>query len=170
MSKIVGEAILFSMYYAAKDPIVLPDDKAPVIEYVEEPVSEGTPIFRDVYMEKIHCKGAAQAFKIDGLPESNVKNIHLSNASLEAKQAISINEGSDVFFKNVEIKHSAGAFLSLVNGKNVAFENVTAINTDARKCKISGSKTKNVSFKNMPWLRTDLLQLDEKLEQGAVKL
>lgn len=169
MSKIPGEAILFSMFYAAKDPIVLPDDHAPAIEYREEPVTEATPVFRDVFMEKIHCKGAAMAFKIDGLPESNVKNIHLTNASLEAQQGISINEGSDVFFKNVEIKHRDGAFFNFVNAKNVAFENVSALNPDARKSKISGSKTKNIAFKNMPWLGANLLLLDDKFERKEVK-
>lgn len=169
MSKIVGESILFSMYYAAKDPIILTDDKTPVVEYLEEPVTEATPVFRDVFMEKIYCKGAEVAFKIDGLPESNVQNIYLTDASLEARQSVSITEGSDIFFKNVEIKHREGALLTLVNGKNVAFENVSALNTDARQSKISGSKTKNISFKNTPWLNNNLLILDRKVRKSEVK-
>jgi hypothetical protein len=110
------------------------------------------------------------AFKIDGLPESNARNIRLTDASIEAQQAVSINEGSDIFFKNVEIKHRAGAFINLVNGKNVAFENVSALNADARQTKISGSKTKNIAFKNMPWLNNELLLLDGKVGKSEVKL
>ncbi len=170
MSKIVGEAILFSMYYAAKDPIILPDDNAPVIEYKEEPVSDKTPVFRDVFMEKIYCKGAAVAFKLDGLPESNVQNIQLTNASLQAQQGILINEGSDIVFRNTAIRQQAGAFAHIVNGKNIAFENILALNTENQKIKIAGSKTQNISFKEMPWLRDNLLQLDGKFGPNEVKL
>jgi len=169
MSKIPGEAILFSMYYAAKDPIILSDDNAPIVEYQEEPFTEATPIFKDVFMEKIHCKGAAMAFKLDGLPESNVKNIHLTDADIEAQQGISIQEGSDIFFKNVEIKHHSGAFLKMVNAKNVLFEQVTPLNNAAQKCRISGSKTKNIAFSNMPWLNGDLINLDKQVVPGEVK-
>ncbi|HAQ37892.1 MAG TPA: glucuronyl hydrolase [Saprospirales bacterium] len=58
MSKIVGEAILFSMYYAAKDPIPLSDDDAAIMESTEEPFTEATRVFRDVYKDKKYLKAA----------------------------------------------------------------------------------------------------------------
>jgi DNA sulfur modification protein DndE len=61
MTKIVGEAILFDMYYAAKDPIALIGDESGPIEIKAEPVTEATPEFRDFYMENIYCNGAKTA-------------------------------------------------------------------------------------------------------------
>jgi hypothetical protein len=121
-------------------------------------------------MENIHCKGAAVAFKLDGLPESNVQNIQLTDASLQARQGILINEGSDLLFRRTEIRQQTGAFIHIVNGKNIAFESVSALNTENQQIKIAGSKTQNITFKEMPWLRESLLQLDGKFEKVEVKL
>jgi len=169
MSKIVGEAILFSMYYAAKDPIPLSDDDTPVIESIEEPFTEATPVFRDVYMDKIYCKGASAAIRIDGLPESNVKNIRLSNASMETEQGMLINEGSDILFSQVEIKHKTGHLIHMVNGKNILFTNVKGLNPALSSVKVSGTKTKNIRFESMSWLKKPNIKTDTGVKSGEIK-
>ena len=167
--RIVGEAILFSMYYAAKDPIALIDDKWAPIEYKEEPFTEATPVFKDVFMENIYCSGAAAAFKIDGLPESNVSNIHLSKASISADHGINITEGQNIHFTDVEINHSNGVFLTALNAKDVIFNKVKAINSDLQQVNIGGSKTKNIHFKNMNGLDKSKLTIDTKVPDNQVK-
>jgi DNA sulfur modification protein DndE len=170
MTKIVGEAILFSMYYAAKDPIILSDDQAPIIEYKMEPFTEETPIFKDVFMEDVACKGAAIAFKIDGLPESNVSNIGLKNSSLEASKGITINEGSKVNFTNVEIHHKEGNLINLVNGTDIQFDNLSPTNITNQKIKLSGSKTEKVKFKNVKWLQESSLILDPVIGKNKITI
>jgi polygalacturonase len=58
MKDIVGEAILFDMYYAAVDPIKLSGEKrdAPKTELL--PVTDATPQFKNFYIENIVCNGA----------------------------------------------------------------------------------------------------------------
>ena len=46
MSEIVGEAILFDMYYFAVDPVKLAGDKDQPITYAAEPVTDATPTFK----------------------------------------------------------------------------------------------------------------------------
>lgn len=169
MSRIIGEAILFSMYYAAKDPIALIDDNWAPIEYKEEPFTDATPVFRDVFMENIYCNGAAAALKIDGLPESNVSNIHLSKASISAELGINITEGQNIHFTDVEIYHSKGAFLTTLNAKDIFFNEVNAINKNLQGINIGGSKTKNIRFKNMKWVDKSKLTIDTKVPENQVK-
>jgi DNA sulfur modification protein DndE len=60
MKDIAAEAILFDMYYMAKDPVVLAGEKRepPVVEM--KPVDETTPQFQNFYFRNITCNGAAK--------------------------------------------------------------------------------------------------------------
>ncbi|MEZ4906462.1 MAG: glycosyl hydrolase family 28 protein [Saprospiraceae bacterium] len=73
MSKIVGEAILFNMYYAAKDPIKLSDSDEDEPNYDIQEFTEATLIFKDISIKGVNCIGAKAALKITGLPESNFR-------------------------------------------------------------------------------------------------
>lgn len=48
MKDIVGEAILFDMYYAAVDPIALAGENREAPKVVTYPVTEETPVFKKV--------------------------------------------------------------------------------------------------------------------------
>ena len=50
MKDIVGEAILFDMYYAAQDPIPVAGEKREPPKVVSQPVSEETPQFRNIFV------------------------------------------------------------------------------------------------------------------------
>jgi polygalacturonase len=103
MKDIVGEAILFDMYYAAQDPIVLAGEKrtAPKVETL--PVNEGTPVFRDFFIHDIVCNGAEKAVFIRGLPEMPVKNIVLENATIQSSNGIEVGEASGIVFRNIRL-------------------------------------------------------------------
>jgi DNA sulfur modification protein DndE len=69
MTNIPGEAILFDMYYMAKDPVPLAGEKNPDIKVETFPVTEATPQFRDFHISNVVCRGAARGIFIRGLPE-----------------------------------------------------------------------------------------------------
>lgn len=79
MRDIVGEAILFDMYYMAKDPVPLAGEKreAPVKQLL--PVTEATPIFRNFTISNVVVNGAPKAIFLRGLPEMPVKDITLKH-------------------------------------------------------------------------------------------
>ncbi len=100
MKDIVGEAILFDMYYAALDPVPLGGEKreAPKVEF--KTVNETTPQFRDFHIGNIVCNGAEKAIFIRGLPEMHIKDVVLENVIIQSGKGIDIQEASGIQFKN----------------------------------------------------------------------
>ena len=83
MTGIVGEAILFDMYYAAVDPIPLKGDKREAIKVELLPVTEETPVFKDFQISDVVCDGASKALFIRGLPELSISNIAINNLNIK---------------------------------------------------------------------------------------
>ena len=75
MKDIAAEAILFDMYYMAKDPVVLAGEKREPPKIEARPVDETTPQFRNFYFRNITCKDAAKGIFVRGIPEMHVKDI-----------------------------------------------------------------------------------------------
>lgn len=103
MKDILGDAILFDMYYMAQDPIVLKGEKRDAPKVVTYPVTAGTPVFRDFHISNVVCDGAARAIFIRGLPEMNISNIYLDNMVIKAKQGVEIQEAKNVIQNNIHI-------------------------------------------------------------------
>lgn len=103
MKDIAGEAILFDMYYMAKDPVPLAGEKreAPKVETL--PVTEATPQFRDFHVSNVVCNGAQKAIFIRGLPEMNIKDIWLDNMVLQATEGIDCTEATGVHLDNITL-------------------------------------------------------------------
>jgi polygalacturonase len=103
MKDIVGEAILFDMYYMAKDPIPLKGETRDKPKAVSLPVDEGTPVFRDFHISNVVCDGAGRAIFIRGLPEMNIRDIELENILIQARSGIEIEEAKNIQQKNVRV-------------------------------------------------------------------
>ena len=125
MKDIPGEAILFDMYYAAQDPIVLSGEKREPPRIETLPVSEATPQFRNFYIKNVVCNGAEKAIFVRGLPEMNVKNIVMENMVLQSKHGLDFTEASDITLKNVQIITSqTNPVLNIHNSKNITLEKI----------------------------------------------
>mgnify|MGYP003694202415 CR=1 FL=1 len=88
MKDIPAEAILFDMYYMAKDPVVLAGEKRELPRVEFKAVDETTPQFRNFYISNIYCSGAEKGIFIRGLPEMHVKDVVLENMVLQAKEGL----------------------------------------------------------------------------------
>ena len=103
MKNIPGEAILFDMYYMAKDP-VLPfgeQHEMPVIE--KKPMDESTPVFRNVTIRNVACNGAEKAIFIRGLPEMQIHNLLFQDMSFKSTKGIEVQEANNIRFHNVKL-------------------------------------------------------------------
>jgi polygalacturonase len=103
MKDIVGEAILFDMYYMAVDPVPLKGEKRDAPKVINYPVTKETPVFRDFHISNVVCDGARRAIFIRGLPEMNISDIFLDNMVIQAKAGVEIEEAKNVQQKNVRI-------------------------------------------------------------------
>ena len=67
------------------------------------PAAQGIPIFRKIYVNNLVATGARRAISVSGQAESIVDGFFLTNVSIEARSAGSINFSQDWRFKNVKI-------------------------------------------------------------------
>ncbi len=125
MKDILGEAILFDMYYTAKDPVPLADEKRepPVVEF--KAVDETTPVFKDFYVKNIVCNGSEKAIFIRGIPEMHIKNINLENMVMQASKGIDIQEATGVNIKNVNlILKETNPVAYVLNSENIVLDKI----------------------------------------------
>ncbi|MBP1650545.1 MAG: lipolytic protein family, partial [Bacteroidetes bacterium] len=119
MENIPAEAILFDMYYMAKDPVVLVGEKreAPKVETI--PVTDGTPRFRDFHINNVVCNGAAKAIFIRGLPEMPISDIYLNNITIKADKAGDCIEGKNIQLTNVKLLTADNGKMNVQDSKAI---------------------------------------------------
>ena len=91
---------------------------------VAMPVTEETPIFRNIFVRDIVSRNAGRALFFNGLPEMKISNIHVENMEITAKLGAELSEVDGVQFKNVRIKP--------VSGKTYLLRNVLNFKLDGR--------------------------------------
>jgi len=145
MIDIPGEAILFDMYYAAQDPIQLAGEKREAIKTITVPVTEATPQFKNMYIKNVVANGAEKAIFFRGLPEMNIKDIHLENITIQAKKGIEIIEASGIFLKNVNvITADTNPVVYIQNASNVNISGLQYKSGADLLFNINGEKTKGI--------------------------
>ncbi|MCX6215039.1 glycoside hydrolase family 28 protein [Spirosoma sp.] len=122
MTDIAGEAILFDMYYAAKDPVPQQGEsnELPVIQ--PQPLSEATPQFRSFQIRNVTCKGAETAILIRGLPEMAVKDILIENAVLQSHKGLVCIEAENIRLKNVSLLTSNKTVMQVQNSRDITLD------------------------------------------------
>ncbi|MDF7810854.1 glycoside hydrolase family 28 protein [Hymenobacter sp. YC55] len=149
MTDIAGEAILFDMYYAAKDPVQVNGEAFSIPEIKAEPLGEGTPVFRNFRIKNVTCKGAATGILVRGLPEMNVKDIEIENAVLESKRGLVCQEGSGISFKNVALfSTETKPVLEVQNSQNITLDNIRYAAGADLLLRVTGDRSKAVKLVN----------------------
>lgn len=145
MKDIIGEAILFDMYYAAVDPVPLKGEKREAPKVVLLPVTEETPVFRNFDIKNVVCDGAAKAIFVRGLPELSISNIKLENLTIKAKEGIDIQEAKNISLNNVNL-HIADAhpLINIQNGNQLNFKNIS-YNSANLLFRISGDRNSGIT-------------------------
>jgi DNA sulfur modification protein DndE len=151
MINIPAEAILFDMFYNKTSPLPEGDEK-PILETnrkdVEFSVNEGTPQFKDFYIRNIQCNGAAKAIHIGGLPEMNIKNINIENASIKATSGISLIQCDKLNLKNIKLEIEKGPGVFISETKNIKLEELKVLGNTGKLIEIEGANTKNIDISN----------------------
>ena len=165
MKDIPAEAILFDMYYMAKDPVVLAGEKRELPKVEFKAVDETTPQFRNFHISNVYCNGAEKGIFVRGLPEMHVKDIVLENMVLQARKGIDIQEATGITFKNIKIiSEETKPVVDIVQSARLVFDNLTYKDGSELLFRVSGERSGNISIKN-----TDASKAKEKItyELGA---
>jgi polygalacturonase len=97
--KNVGTAITLNMYYM---------DRSGGRVRAAQPVTASTPRLHDVRIENVTVSSAENAGDIIGLPESDIRDVTLSNVSITADKGMTVRDAQGVIFKNVVIDAADG--------------------------------------------------------------
>lgn len=145
MKDIVGEAILFDMYYEAKDPVPLDGEKREMPKIETLPVNAGTPVFRKFYFNDIVCNGAEKAVFVRGIPEMNITDIRLSNMVMQTRKGIECTEAKNCSFENLRLScTNADPLVYLQNSSGITFNNVQSVKPVNLFFSVNGDRSKNI--------------------------
>jgi DNA sulfur modification protein DndE len=162
MTEIPGEAILFDMYYAAKDPVRADGKENELPTIKAEPLNDGTPQFKEFYIKNIVCKGAETAILIRGLPEMAIKNINIENAIIESNKGLVCIEAENISLKNVTLLTNDKTVMQIQNSKKIVLDNIKYGDQKDVLLKVMGDKSEGVSL-----LNTDTKKIKKDIELGV---
>jgi len=150
MTDIPGEAILFDMYYSAKDPVRADGGEMELPLIKAEALNEGTPQFKNFYIQNVSCKGAETAILIRGLPEKPINNIHIQDVTIEAKKGIICIEAEQIMLKNINIFNQEKIVTQIQNSRNVTIDHLETRQEKDILVKIMGENNEKIRLLNSP--------------------
>ena len=129
MIDIPNDALTMDLYYAVND-----SPETPIPD-----VNEETPVFRNIYISNVLCRGAGRAVYFNGLPEMPLKNILIKNMTVtNAKKGIVINQASQVNMENIKVEDSEIPAIQIENATGVII-NGKEYKKDSGKMLLSGN-------------------------------
>lgn len=149
MVNIPTEAIGFNMFYTGNSPVIEEDQSADDEARQENlvPVTEETPVFRNIFMKNITVTDSEISASFMGLPEMKLENVRLENSLLQAKKGITVIDGEGLEFVNVRVI-SEDTPLTIYNSQNVKVEGFSFEENEKPAVKVLG--------------RSENIQLDKK--------
>ncbi|OJX91317.1 MAG: hypothetical protein BGP01_12970 [Paludibacter sp. 47-17] len=123
MFDIVTDSFLFDLFYGGKsasEALAAGEDSPKAA--VAMPVNEETPAFRNIFVKNLVSRNARRAMFFNGLPEMNIENIHVENATFSARYGGFFSESKNIRLKNVRIVPQEGPALTIQNVKNLKVE------------------------------------------------
>ena len=147
MTGIPTDAIGFNMYYGGQAPEQA-GAAAAAGEAGAVSVNEGTPQFRDIYIQDVVCRGARQAVALQGLPEMPIRGIHLLRVAITADRGIACTDAQDITFEDVEILSGTNAVLDLTNSRDVRVDRLSFKPGTEVGVKIQGTRNAGIVVRN----------------------
>jgi polygalacturonase len=114
MNTIKEEAVILDLFY----------DKSNTVE----PVSERTPIFRNIHISNVTASNVKKAGTIRGIAEMPVQNISFSNINITAQEGFTVMTSKDVEFHDVKVNTSIGSPFEIEDTSNFILDNVATAN------------------------------------------
>ena len=143
MKNIKDEAIVMNLFY---DPETKP-----------EPVTERTPIFRNIHISNLTGSNVKRAGYIHGIVEMPVENISFSNVNIDAEIGLRIHTAKNVEMHNVKIATETGPSFDIEDSEYVVLDNIKSDEPLEAEPVILLNNVSNVFlYNNFPMVPTNL--------------
>ena len=103
MTDIKTDALTFNMYYGGKSVAEVMADGDKPDNTTSMPVTEETPVFRNIDIRNVVCNNAGRAMEFNGLPEMPIRGICLQNITIQAKMDAVFHNCQNIKKENVNI-------------------------------------------------------------------
>lgn len=104
MTDISTYALTFNMYYGGKSVSEVLAEGGQPQEIKIMPVTEETPVFRNIDIRNVICHNAGYAMEFNGLPEMPINHITLRDIDISARHDATFQYCNDIKKQNVRIK------------------------------------------------------------------
>ncbi len=142
MTNIPTDAISFNMYYGGAGPTEEGDNSG--AEVAAAPVGEGTPRFRDIFLENISVNGARRAIQLQGLPEMPLTGIRLRNVSIAAEQGLICQDATDLTLERIDLRNTKGPVAAFIGTKDVTIDRLNYATGAETLFKVQGKKNSGI--------------------------
>ena len=143
MNNIQANAFIFDLFYDR--------DSQP------EPVSERTPIFRNIHISNVTGSNINKIGYITGIEEMPVEEISFSNINLAGKEGFSAKTARNIQFHNVDFSVAKGASFSFTDCSDIILDNIRSKAPITGQSVVHIENTKNVFINNcFPIVPTDI--------------
>ncbi|GAB3649340.1 glycoside hydrolase family 28 protein [Echinicola sediminis] len=114
----------------------------------EGPVTEKTPVFRNIHISNVTGSNVNAAGKVLGIPEMPIDRISFSNINMEAKEGLSIHTATNVELHDVEISTERGPSLKVEEVQGLILDNVKSRKPHAARPVVEFKNVNNAMVSN----------------------
>lgn len=142
MREIAGDAISMNMFYNGHEGSgIWADDKYPI--------SDETPIFRNIRMEGIVCLGAESAVYAGGLSEMPLSNMEISSSIFQCRRGIKLAHAQHFQISDVQLYTDHGPMIELHQCRSVTAAGVKGESREEgeRQIAVFGAKTADITVR-----------------------
>jgi polygalacturonase len=151
MINIPTQAISFNLYYGGLSPseMLAEGEISNTAEEVIPPATEETPVFRNITIKNLTCKGAYQAVFLQGLPEMNLQNIRLDNIDIEADNGLTCIDADSISINGMRLITKNSPAISLLNCQNIKIDKLKIPDVQNPSIDIKGEKSVNITIRQI---------------------
>lgn len=91
-----------------------------------EPVSERTPVFRNIGISNIIIHNARLTLNVDGLPEMPIAGVHISDVIATSKLGVKISHATDLELHHVQVNPDTGVAFLLRNSNDIELDGISS--------------------------------------------
>jgi len=165
MINIPTQAISFNLYYGGNE-----GGGNEAEEEAFPPVTEETPVFRNITIKNVTCKGADQALFLQGLPEQNLENITLENIDIEADNGMTCIDANGIIIKGMRLVTKNSPAITINNSRRIDISELQIPFSENKSVDIKGKRSKDIIIDIKGRINKGSIAIGPDTNAGTIKI